>query len=200
MARFSLSAVSHLAPRLVEEVGVRTASVPVALLTYNCSRASNSLFCDSHGKCFLCTPWCSPVFPLFNLRRPRDFKLPISRRRNKSYPYNIQGGLRRGGPTPACGFAHARIGEERYGIIIGKAEAAQKRLFGQGVYFNSKERSFAQVAMKIDGKYCSCMKNTSGARCTMTNGSSSNSSNIRIYTCTHTAADSHTWYVFIVPK
>ena len=54
----------------------------------------------------------------------------------------IQGGLRRGGLTPACGFAHARIGEERYDIILGKAEAAQKRLFCQGVYFNSKEHSF----------------------------------------------------------
>ena len=56
--------------------------------------------------------------------------------------YNIQGGLRRGGLTPACGFAHARIGEESYDIRTGKAEAAQKRLFCQGVYFNSKERSY----------------------------------------------------------
>ena len=38
----------------------------------------------------------------------------------------LQGGFRRGGLTPACGFAHARIGEERYDVIIGKAEAAQK--------------------------------------------------------------------------
>ena len=48
----------------------------------------------------------------------------------------LQRGLRRGGLTPACGFAHARIGEERYDSIVGKAEAAQKkRLFCQGVYF-----------------------------------------------------------------
>ena len=37
-------------------------------------------------------------------------------------------------------------------IIIGKAEAAQKRLVCQGVYFNSKESSFVQLAVKIDGK------------------------------------------------
>ena len=77
------------------------------------------------------------------------------------------------------------------------AEAAQKRLFCQGVHFNSKERSFVQLAIKIDGKYCCCMKNTSGGRCTMTNSSSSgginNSSNSGIYT--HTAAYSHTWYL-----
>jgi len=50
----------------------------------------------------------------------------------------IQEGLRRGGLTPACGFAHARIGEERYDTITGKAEAAQKRLFRKGVHFDSK--------------------------------------------------------------
>ena len=80
----------------------------------------------------------------------------------------MQGRLRRGGLTPACGFAHARIGEERYDMIIGKADAAQKRLFCQGVNFNSKERSFVQLAIKVDGKYCCCIKNTSGGRCTMT--------------------------------
>ena len=64
------------------------------------------------------------------------------------YDKILQGGLRRGGLTPACGFAHARIGE-KYDLIIGKAEAAQKRLFCQGVYFNSKERSFVQLATKL---------------------------------------------------
>ena len=72
----------------------------------------------------------------------------------------LQGGLRRGGLTPACGFAHARIVEERYDIILGIAEAsqkrlyclvvyfnntaetAQKRLYCLGVYFNNKERSY----------------------------------------------------------
>ena len=71
-------------------------------------------------------------------------------------------------------------------IGTGKAEAAQKRLFRQGVYFNSKERSFVQLALKVDGKYCCCMKNTSGGRCTMTNSSSSSSSyNSIIYTMVH---------------
>ena len=59
----------------------------------------------------------------------------------------LQGGFRRGGLTPAYGFAHARIDEERYDIITGRAEAAQKRLFCQGVYFNSKERSFVPLAI-----------------------------------------------------
>ena len=80
------------------------------------------------------------------------------------------------------GFAHGRIGEETYDIVTGKAEAAQKRLFCQGVYFNSKERSFVQLAIKIDGKYCCCMKNTSGGRCTMTNSSISSSSNSSLET------------------
>ena len=41
--------------------------------------------------------------------------------------HEIQKGLRRGGLTPACGFAHARIGEERYDRMISEAEAAHKR-------------------------------------------------------------------------
>ena len=37
-------------------------------------------------------------------------------RRHGQHIYHIfvQGGLRRGGLTPACGFAHACIGEERF--------------------------------------------------------------------------------------
>ena len=67
--------------------------------------------------------------------------------RRKIRNIEAQGLLRHGGLTPGCGFAHARIGEERYDLIIGEAEAAQKRLFCQGVYFNIRERSFVQLAI-----------------------------------------------------
>ena len=105
------------------------------------------------------------LFPVFTARPVSSHRFKESEKVRQHTV--VQEGLRRGGLTPACGFAHTRIGEERYDIIIGKAEAAQKRLFCQGVYFKSKERSFVQLAIKIDGNYCCCMKNTAGGRCTM---------------------------------
>ena len=89
-----------------------------------------------------------------------DFSRPDTTHRLSWYN-GLQGGLRLGGLTPACGSAHAHIGHEMYKLRPHKSDCTAKGCT-QVFSFEIKKDGQQYISTAV------CTQNTSGGRSTMT--------------------------------